>query len=219
MNFCTNCGSPTGEEPFCTNCGEKSPIPLVTSASESDKPVFTQPAELAKLQQQTEPSSSGRKKTIYIISGLAIAIFVLLLAIGQSTARHWEKIDIPAHAETYHEETYLTGLYDVVDSGVNPCWIGQDWTDCTNLHVYEYNAACTTLPLTNQARNYCSRYLSMIDDMKARDSWGYYVSSLGSWGILTQIPEEATEQVSNNDFRPAETHEAVCYFGSFGECD
>jgi hypothetical protein len=128
------------------------------------------------------------------------------------------KIDVPAHPETFHAETYLTGYYDISDDHVNPCWIGEDWTTCTNYAVQTYNSTCAAFPLTYAGSAYCRNYAAMIDTMQAQDRYGYYVVSLGTWGTLSAVPESATEQVSNNDYRAAITHKAVCVFGFLGEC-
>jgi hypothetical protein len=217
MAFCSKCGNDIGEKKFCTNCGAQSveqvPKPKITI------PVAETPDVVAETSANQPPETSlqTRKRLLYFI-GAGVAVVLGLVIVGAATARHWEKTDVPAKAETFRSEVYLTGNYDVFDTGVNPCWIGEDWTSCTNTYIDEYNYACIGVPLTPASYDYCARYLSMIQDMQARDTYYAYVSSLGSWGYLSQVPEQATRQVSNNDFRPAVTHSAVCIFGFLGEC-
>ena len=221
MAFCTNCGHDFGNEAFCTNCGQRAEDSQKLQPKTSPGSVGTVLPTLSTLRDSSnslQEKSVSKKSNKNVILGVAAAIVVLLFIVGAATAKRWEKIDVPAHAETFHTETYQTGNYDIVDTGVNPCWVGEDWTDCANSHVETYNSTCAAVPLSSQGSSYCSRYSAMIDDMQARDRYGYWVSSLGSWGYLTAVPEEATEQVSNNDYRAAETHEAVCYFGFLGEC-
>lgn len=143
---------------------------------------------------------------------------VLVIILGFGTAQHWIKVDVPEHPESFHEEQYLTGEYDITDNGDSPCWIGQDWTDCVNALVEEYNDACVGVVLTPRARTTCTNYSDMIDDLMTGNSAGYEVSALGDYGRLTRVPATGVRQVSNNDYRPAVTHEAVCYFGFIGEC-
>lgn len=163
-----------------------------------------------------------RHTALWVI--LSILLVLILAVIGTTifafaTARHWTAIDVPEHPETFHSEEYDTGLYDVTEDDINPCWVNQDWTDCTNLYVASYNAACTGVSLTANGTAVCSEYASMIETMKAQDGDGYYVATLGGYGSLHQTAERATREVSNDDYTPAETHEAVCYLGFIGECE
>lgn len=166
--------------------------------------------------------SKTRRTALWVILSI---VFVLLLAAGGTTAyafataKHWTVVDVPEQPETFHSETYETGLYDVTMDEVSPCWVNQDWTDCTNMYVASYNAACTGVSLTPTATTLCTDYAAMIDEMKAQDGDGYYVATLGGNGSLHRSAETATREVSNEDYRPAETHEAVCYLGFIGECE
>jgi hypothetical protein len=163
-----------------------------------------------------------RSRTAMWVILSAVAVLVLAVAgtavFAVATARHWTAVDVPEHPETFHTEEYDTGLYDVTMDDVIPCWVDQDWTDCTNLYVSSYNAACTGVSLTAAAADVCSDYSSMIDEMKAQDGADYYVATLGDYGGLHQTAERATREVSNGDYAPAQTHEAVCYLGFIGEC-
>jgi hypothetical protein len=115
-------------------------------------------------------------------------------------------------------ETYLTGEYEVRETGSSPCYVGQYWSDCINLFVSYYNAVCVGVSLTTAGNRLCESYLAMIDGMKSRGGAWSTVSSLGDWGPLTREAATATRRVSNNDYRPAVTREAVCYWGFLGEC-
>lgn len=217
MAFCTSCGHDLGDGTFCTKCGSAATgaIQVFPDAPKANLVI----ADKALMEPSTDKApliqNSNKKK---LILWLSIAATVILFITAIATAKHWEKVDVPAHAETYHSETYLTGNYDIVDDHVNPCWIGQNWYQCINVMVAEYNATCASFPLTTNGSSYCSRYSSAIDEMRSKGNSRSWVSSLGSWGHLTPIAEEATESVSNNDYRPAQTHEAVCYLGFLGEC-
>lgn len=144
---------------------------------------------------------------------------MLVIITAFATARHWTKVDVPKHAETFHTEEYLTGRFNITNDGVSPCWVNQDWTDCINLMVNEYNSACPGVTLTSSASSTCDFYSKEIDRMKQQGGWGYVVTSLGGFGHLNRSQETSTRRVSNNDYRPAATHEAVCYLGFIGECE
>lgn len=171
------------------------------------------------------PQAAPRKKrnvglwvTLSILGSLLLIAAIVLVA-AFATARHWTKVDVPEQPETFHTEEYETGRYDVAMDDVNPCWVDQDWTDCTNMMAATYTAACVGVELTEDAEVICADYSSAIDEMKAQDADGYYVASLGGYGSLHRTAETATREVSNEDYRPAVTHEAVCYLGFIGECE
>ncbi|MBO0979480.1 hypothetical protein [Microbacterium sp. SD291] len=153
------------------------------------------------------------------VLGALILIAVLVVVAAFATARHWTKVDVPEQPETFHSEEYETGRHDVTMDDVNPCHVDQDWTDCTDLMVATYTAACVGVELTEAADAICTEYSGAIDEMKAQDADGYYVASLGTFGSLHQSAETAMRDVSNEDYEPAVTHEAVCYLGFIGECD
>lgn len=153
------------------------------------------------------------------ILGALLLIIAIVVVIAFTTARHWTKVDVPEQPETFHSEEYETGRYDVSMDTVNPCYVNQDWTDCTNLLQASYDANCAGVELTETATAICADYSSAIGQMRAQDSEGAYVATLGTYGNLTRTPEIDTRQVSNDDYRPAETHEAVCYLGFLGECE
>lgn len=69
---------------------------------------------------------------------------------------------------------------------------------------------------TDTPENLCKRYGAMIDEMK-KQNYGY-VASLGDYGHLSSKEQIVTKEVSNNDYRAAVTHEAICYLGFLGEC-
>jgi len=181
--------------------------------------VITDPTSPSTTAQPTPAAISADKPRsaqpmIWSIAGVLLVLTIITF----STADRWEKVDIPEHKETFHTETYETGLWVVKEYGGNPCWVGQNWTDCSNTAVSEYNGSCVGVHLTTQSWNLCSAYSDMIDDMQSRGGWGYTVARLGGWERLTRSPETKIRSVSNNDYRPAVTHEAVCYLGFIGEC-
>lgn len=77
---------------------------------------------------------------------------------------------------------------------------------------------CAGVVLSVWGKSVCDAYRNSIEDMKGKGGWGYYVSSLGGYGYLDSSPVTSTRKVSNNDYWPAVTHEAVCYLGFIGEC-
>lgn len=151
------------------------------------------------------------------ILGALVLIAVIVLVVALTTARHWTKVDVPEQPETFHSEEYETGRFDVAMDDVNPCFVDQAWSDCINAMAAEYDAACAGVELTEPATAICAEFTSAIEDMRAQGTDGV-VASLGSFGNLERTPETATREVSNEDYRPAETHEAVCYLGFLGEC-
>ncbi|WP_341975026.1 hypothetical protein [Microbacterium sp. LWO13-1.2] len=195
--------------PLPTPIGNAAPATIVNAAP---APVSTPAAG----------STPGKKNTglwvLLSILGALILIAVIVVVAAFATARHWTKIDIPEQPETFHSEEYETGLYDVTMDTVNPCWVDQGWADCTNAMVVQYNAACADVDLTATATALCDDYLASIDEMKAAGTDGV-VATLGTYGHLHRTAEVSTREVSNNDARPAVTHEAVCYLGFIGECE
>jgi hypothetical protein len=215
MAFCSSCGQDLSGAAFCVNCGAKAGEKVdnkeqVVPEAKIENNQFEDQSEISNL-------SMDKKKTVILIGGLAVGLVAILIIITFSTARHWTKTVVPERAETFSTETYFTGNYNIVDDNITPCWIRQSWVGCTNLYVNEYNATCAAYSLTSSGSGLCANYRSMIEVMQSQ-SWSY-VASLGGYGRLSAIPEEATRQVSNNDYRPAKTKEAVCYLGFLGECD
>jgi hypothetical protein len=209
--YCTNCGE-AGTLAFCSNCGgalgEVSPTAKAGAVNTIPQPL-TSPAQPVKT----------KNKTGWIFAGAAVVTVAAMLIVTFATAESWTKVVVPAEAETFRDEEYLTGAYVVEDTRVNPCWVGQEYGVCINLYVVSYNSNCVGVVLTARAQDFCSEYSAMIDDMRVGGSWGWTVSSLGGWGYLNSYPEESTRRVSNNDSRPAVTREAVCYLGFIGECE
>ena len=97
------------------------------------------------------------------------------------------------------------------------CLGGQEWSDCFEAAVIEYERECTGAPLTEVAQLRCDGYQQELDVMEGLDEPGAVVGADGG-DYLRSIPEMEPRQVSNNDARPAVAHEAVCYFGLLGEC-
>lgn len=210
-HFCRKCGSTVDGEGVCPRCGTRLGVELVDE----------------ELEHKKTDEGRSRRRVIAASLGSAAALLCAIVGVvsyGIDTAVHWEKVDNPGN---WVEQG--TGCYNVTMDEVDPCYIGQDWTDCINAYVAEYNRECTKpLGSFNYGpsedgsfsiagrdpinRLLCGRYSEMISDMQAKDGPGYYVSSLGSWGHLHSSPETEYVQVGY------ESHEAVCYFGFLGEC-
>ena len=145
-------------------------------------------------------------------------LLVLVYAAVLAPPVHWTKVDAPEHPETFRTETTSTRV--VVESKKNPCWVGQDWVDCTNSMIYEYNNACVgTGADTGGTWSICGQYRTEITTMQRDAQAGWVVSSLGGHGKLRVKTVKKKIRVSNNDYRPAVTHTASCYFGFVGECE
>jgi hypothetical protein len=153
------------------------------------------------------------------ILGALILIIGIVVILAFTTARHWTKTDVAEKPETFYTETYETGLYNVADDGVSVCAIDQDWTECADAMEAQYAGACAGVELTVPATVLCAQHRTEIDRMRSLDQEGYIVAALGSFGHLTRTAETSTREVSNEDYEPAVTHEAVCYFEFLGECE
>lgn len=169
-------------------------------------------------------STPPRRRRTALIAVLctAGAIFVTAAAVvlfAVITAVHWTKVDVPEQPETFRSEQYATGSFIVTNTGTAPCYVGQDWYECRNKMVDEYNRECYDRSLVATSAALCESYVEEIDRMEAVGEYGSTVASLGGYGYLRSEPEYATRQVSNRDQRSAVTHEAVCYLGFVGECD
>lgn len=157
------------------------------------------------------PSNRRRSRWITVSVGAAAAIIATLL-VANATALHWSKVDVPAQAETFRRELVPTGKYNVRGSEESACWVGQDWSECINEAVGQYQQACMPGDLSAfLSETICIHYKTMIDDMKSQDSPGAVVAAGGSPGLLVRTPEEQYANVSNNDAQPAVTHQAVCW--------
>ena len=170
------------------------------------------------------PEPDGKKSRVGLwvalsIVGALVLIAIVVVVIAFTTARHWTKVDVPEKPETFHSEEFETGRYFVVDDGVSPCAVDQDWTDCIAAMEAQYAGACVGTELVPTTVVVCTQHRAEIDRMTAEDSEGSVVASLGDFGHLTLTPETDTREVSNEDFEPAVTHEAVCYLGFLGECE
>lgn len=167
-----------------------------------------------------DPPARTRRTGLWVllsILGALVLIAVVVLVVALTTARHWTKVDVPEQPETFHTEEYETGRFDVSMDDVNLCFVDQAWSDCIDAMASEYDAVCADVELTEAATRVCDEYLAAIDDMRSQGTDGV-VASLGTFGNLERTAETATREVSNEDYRPAETHEAVCYLGFLGEC-
>lgn len=170
------------------------------------------------------PEQPGKKNRVGLwvtlsVVGALLLIAIIVVVVAFTTARHWTKVDVPEKPETFHSEEYETGQYLVADDGVSPCVVDQDWTDCITAMEAQYTSACVGIDLAPSAVALCAQHREEIDRMRAEDSEGSVVASLGGFGHLTRTPQTATREVSNEDHEPAVTHEAVCYLGFLGECE
>lgn len=218
---CSNCGFETSNTNFCRNCGVK----IATTNSVPPSSAKSSITKLGNISVNTIDKPAPSKMLLLLrsnwilFSGSALVLVILVLLLGNATGVKWEKIDVPEHEMTYHSETELTGKNDVVDNHIPPCFVGEDWVECVNIHVAEFNATCASASLTPAAHTVCDNYSAMIEGMKAKSRNGTYVSTLGTWGSLSLVPETKTISVSNDDYIAAITHIATCYFGFIGECE
>lgn len=208
--YCRKCGQELGEGEHCRNCGAK------RFAVPEEEPV-------------KKKGLSKRARIVLIANASVCLVLAAVVAYAFATARHWTKVDVPEQPETFHTETYETGRYIVNMDNVPVCYVGQSWQECTNAYIAEFNRECTKPLVTTGSPDapwledwslrVCGDYKAMIEDMQSSgNQWGY-VTSLRTWGHLYSKPETATKRVSNNDYKPAVTHEAVCYLGFIGECE
>lgn len=209
LMYCRECGQELGEGEYCRNCGAKR---------------FAVPEE----EPPKKKGLSRRARIVLIANASVCLVLAAVVAYAFATARHWTKVDVPEQPETFHTETYETGKYIVHMDDEPVCYVGQSWQECTNAYIAEYNRECTKplgygtnfkLDNPSDSEELCSDYKAMIEDMQSKGNQWSYVASLGDWGHLYSEPEVKSEQVSNNDYKPAVTHEAVCYLGFIGECE
>lgn len=157
-------------------------------------------------------------KVLFSVLGAVLVAAAVTFVVALGTAERWSKVEIPAQQETFHWEEYSTGNFVIVDNGVSPCFVGQDWGECRNSLVDEYNRECVGRSLTSASVTVCDDYGAEIDRMDEVGEYWWTVESLGGYGYLQSTPEMDTRSVSNNDYRPAVTREAICYLGFIGEC-
>ena len=217
---CDNCGNEIEVLHFCPYCGTEREdfVQVSEEADEASRSELREATDLSTADAIADRKMPRAKKVLLANCALCV-VLVALIGVGLSTAVRWEKVDVPAHEETFHIEQRDSGMWNVKDDHVPPCYINQDWTDCINLHINEYNGACAERNLTPYAQNLCDKYSEEIDRMEAEDGPYHYVVSLGSFGHLTAEKFYTSVHVSNNDYVPAQTHEALCIFGFIGECD
>lgn len=162
---------------------------------------------------------SGLAKVLLIgVPSLLVLATAVIIVIAFVTAEKWSAVDVPEHAETFHTERYLTGSYNVMDNGISPCYVDQDWYECRNSMVDEFNRECAERNLTLAAGAVCDAYDAELDRMEQVGQYGWIVETVGDFGYLSSTEETRTRKVSNEDYRPAVTHEATCYLRFLGEC-
>lgn len=158
------------------------------------------------------------KTFLYSVIALAIIVVSAVISYGFFSTYSWTKVDQKLHKETFRDVS--SGAYEVTRfSGSYLCTVGQNWTDCYNKRINEYNSNCANRSLTTSGKNTCDDYEDMLDDMKSKGHLGspyWYVSTLGSGDKLSSYMHYDT--VSNHDYRPEKHHEAICWFGFLGEC-
>lgn len=152
------------------------------------------------------------------VPALLVVATAVVVVIAFVTAEKWIVIDVPEHPETFHTERYSTGSYDVKNNGISPCYVDQDWYECRNSMVAEFNRECAERDLTRAGREICDVYGAELDRMEQIGQYGSVVETVGNLGYLSSTEETRVRRVSNGDYRPAVTHEATCYLGFLGEC-
>ena len=198
-----------------TNGGDTAPLssPVFAVHPQAEGDGQGEPPKPANSKRRTSPA------VVVVITLAAVSIAAVgIVLLATSTAEHWTKIDVAEQKETFRWEEYDTGNYIVIDNGVSPCYVDQDWYECRNSMVDEYNRECVGRSLAAQSVATCDAYRAQIDRMEADGEYGWVVETVGGFGYLQSTPEMDRRQVSNNDYRAAITHEAVCYFGFVGEC-
>lgn len=253
--ICEHYGRDIDNTRYCPYCGhERSSYSTEISESTADDTTVDTESN-SKPNGRKASLSCGQK--LLIANGIACVALVVFIGVGVATAVHWTKVDVPEHPETFHQETKDTGTWYVTMDYEPVCYVGENWNECINKYVNEYNNACANRELSpapssnswdyllqqytlerarfnpnrkhaftevdvgySHSQSLCNRYSSMIDNMKSQDYGpNGYVASLGDWEHLKAQKQYRKVQVSNNDYSPAVTHEATCYFGRFGECD
>lgn len=128
----------------------------------------------------------GRGRKLVIVNGCIAAVLLAFIAFTLATAERWEKVDVPEHEDLSSAREVPTGKYIVTMDNVNPCYVGQDWTECINAHIAQYNAACT-LPLSKRF-------------VLVRDESGYHLASDGSHSearAITRTAMKVTEHLTS----------------------
>lgn len=168
---------------------------------------------------QTPPRRGGNK--VLIVS--LVSTLVLVASAGLATylgMERWDKVVKEEHPETFREELKEGDNYDVNLSAYDVCYVGQKWDSCIEDMIFEYNTSCANRPLSDQGSSLCSDYKNAIDDMQNRPNRrSLSVASLGSIQKRLETSKEIiTEKVSNNDYEPAKTEPAYCFFGVIWDC-
>ena len=242
---CEHCGKDIEDVRFCPYCGteEEGFSPQAEGAKGGTAEEIkchdeASPAGEGKAEERRAGMSRGKK--LLIANCTLCVILIVLVGAALGTAVRWEKVDVPEHKETFHVEERDTGAWKITMDEKSPCYVGQAWEDCINARIAEYNNACVGRTLTGSpgdpsvdtseggfmkeilkygtdSYGVCARYKESIEAMQSQQ-YGY-VASPGTMGHLHAEKHYEEVEVSNNDFMPAQTHDAVCYFGFLGECD
>ena len=163
----------------------------------------------------------SRRKLLFAILGATLLTVVVIVAATLGTARYWEVVDRPEQPETFSTQEFETGTSVVIPdmTRVSLCSVGQDWDACVALMVKEFDGACTGGDLTKSSARFCDDWRSWIQKEKKQNSKGYTVSSADGFEPFVRYALTDFRRVSNDDYRAAETHQAVCYLGFLGECE
>lgn len=151
--------------------------PNTEQSESSDKSAVTAGTEPSPEDEKRKRAGKGRR-LVAINAGIAV-VLIAFIAFTLATAERWEKVDVPAHEDLSSAREVPTGYYIVTMDNVNPCYVGQDWTECINAHISQYNAACT-LPLSKRF-------------VLVRDESGYHIASDGSHSEARAITRTATK--------------------------
>ena len=126
---------------------------------------------------------------------------------------------------------------------VNPCYVGQDYTDCINTYIAEYNRECTKPmpPVGGSSRSgafydgkggsyrhtrFNSRFIQ-VNPMNQRlcERYSEMISDMQSkdrpgYSVATLGSWGHLHSVPDTEraLVGRESHQAVCYFGFLGEC-
>lgn len=168
---------------------------------------------------ETPTTAPARLRRAPIVAVVVVVALAAAAGAVVATARHWTKVDVPEQAETFHDEEYETGSFVVELVAGSPCTSGQATSECVALLEAEYQAVCVAQPITPDSVGVCEASREDWDWLLGMDLTGFVVDQVAEMNRLTSTPEVATRQVSNEDYVPAVTHEAVCYAGFLGECD
>ena len=239
---CVRCGEEIGEARACRWCGAIQPEDKANEAAGTEESTV----EASDSPNEAERRRLGLGRKLVIINSCIAAVLIAFITFALATAERWEKVDVPRHKDPLSEREVPTGNYIVTMDSINPCYVGQDWTDCINAYVAQYNAACTP-PLTERrvlkrqddgsytsfasaqssARVQTAMFIRVISPRTLCQDYSEMISKMQAdaqpgyivAGLSSWGQLTATPETETvYDIVPAQTHEAVCYLGFIGEC-